>query len=96
MELERKRDNVHVLHTFALLQGRQGDKGQKGDGGVSSGVDVFSTVKVMKAPKRFLLFAQHSLTSHSPSELIKIPTLANKKIPQFFSLNAFVLKQNYF
>jgi hypothetical protein len=28
------------------FQGRQGDKGQKGDGGVSSGVDVFSTVKV--------------------------------------------------
>lgn len=36
------------MHVLLLLQGRQGDKGQKGDGGVSSGIDVFSTVKVKK------------------------------------------------
>lgn len=71
LQAKEKRDNVSVLYSY-YFQGRQGDKGQKGDGGVSSGIDVFSTVKVMKESRSYFI-ADPTFHFHSFSELIKIP-----------------------
>lgn len=73
-----------VLYSY-YFQGRQGDKGQKGDGGVSSGIDVFSTVKVMEESRSYFIADP---TFHSFSELIKIPMekKENKNSTMFFSI----------
>lgn len=84
LQAKAKRDNVPVLYSY-YFQGRQGDKGQKGDGGVSSGIDVFSTVKVMEESRSYFI-ADPTFHFHSFSELIKIPIEKNKNSTMFFSI----------